>query len=116
MYLDPGDYGYKAHHVQVPERPLTEAELDSPALASLVPLKWQTNPFHNHFIYADPETPDDEIMDVGEAFLHEAYIKWARDENLDLKNPPFTFPTTFDSGLLAARVQFLRAARLQRRA
>ena len=115
MYLDPGDYGYDVHHVQVPERPLTQEELDDPALAVLVPLEWQTNPFHNHLVYVEPDTPDSEVMDIGEAFLYEAYIKWASDERPNLKNPPFVFPAMFDSGALAARVQSLKVAKLERK-
>ncbi|KKL83936.1 hypothetical protein LCGC14_1969750 [marine sediment metagenome] len=115
MYLDPSDYGYDVHHVQVPERALTEAELDDPGLAALVPLVWQTNPLHNHFIYVEPSTPDSQIMDIGVAFLHEAYTKWASDEKLDLKNPPFEFPATFDSGALAAKVQSLKVTKLERK-
>ena len=95
MYLGPGDYGYDVHHVQV------EGE-------------WHTNPFHNHVIYVEPDTPDKEIMDIGEAFLHEAYTKWASGEKLDLKNPPFAFPATFDSGALAARVKALKPTKLER--
>ncbi|KKL44897.1 hypothetical protein LCGC14_2361100 [marine sediment metagenome] len=115
MYLSPSDYGYDVHHVQVPGRALTQEELDDPTLGALVPLKWQTNPFHNHFIYVEPDTPDNEIMDIGEAFLHEAYTKWASDEKPDLKNPPVAFPATFDSGALATRVQHRKATKLERK-
>ncbi len=96
MYLDPDDYGYDVHHFEV------EGE-------------WQSNPFHNHFIYVEPDTPDKEIMDIGEAFLHEAYIKWASDEKLDLKNPPFAFPATFDRDALATKVQSLKTTKLERK-
>jgi len=115
MYLNPGNYGYDVHHVQVPERALTQEELDDPGLAVLVLLKWQTNPFHNHFIYVEPDMPDSTIMDIGEAFLHEAYVKWASDEKLDLKNPPFAFPTTFDSGALTTKIQSLKATKMERK-
>jgi len=80
-----------------------------------LPRVWQTNPFHNHFIYVEPDTPDNEIMDIGEAFLHEAYTKWASDEKPDLKNPPVAFPATFDSGALATRVQHRKATKLERK-
>ncbi len=114
MYLDPGDYGYDVHHVQVPERPLTQEEQDNPALAALVSLKWQTNPFHNHFIYVEPDTPNKKIMDIGEAFLHEAYTKWASGKQLDLKNPLVAFPTVFVSDQVAAKVQSLKTTKLER--
>ena len=96
MYLEPGDYGYDVHHVQVKG-------------------EWQTNPFHNHFIYVEPELPDKDIMDIGEAFLHEAYTKWASGERLGLRNPPVLFPAAFDSGALAAKVQSLKTTKLERK-
>ena len=91
MYLDEGDYGYAIHHVQVPERPLTEEELADPKLAKKVPKVWQNNPFHNHFIYVEPETTDEEIMEMGEKFLKWAYAKWTQGEKLNLHNPPVKF-------------------------
>jgi hypothetical protein len=63
FYLDKGDYGYAIHHIDK-----------------------QDNPFHNHFIQVPLNTPEKEIMDIGEAFLHESYIKWACDEKLNLTN------------------------------
>jgi len=104
MYLDEGDYGYNAHHVQVPVMPeegykgdvdgegRPKDEKDYQKWIDSLPKIWQTNPFHNHFIYVEPDTTDDEIMDIGEAFLQEAYIKWAREEKLDLKNQPIKYP------------------------
>lgn len=115
MYLDPGDYGYDVHHIQVPERALTEAELADSALAALVPLKWQTNPFHNHFIYVEPDVSDKEIMDTGEAFLREAYTKWANGKRLDLENPKVMFPANFDRGKIEAKVQSFKTTKLERR-
>jgi hypothetical protein len=64
MYLAPEDYAYEKH---------------------------KDTPFHNHFIYVEPDTTNEEIMDIGEAFLHEAYIKWASDKELDLRNEPVQF-------------------------
>ncbi len=96
MYLEPDDYGYDVHHVQVDG-------------------EWQTNPFHNHFIHVVPDTPDDEIMDIGEAFLHEAYIKWVRGEKLNLKNPARAVPATFDRAKVEAKVQSLKATKLERK-
>ena len=114
MYLDEGDYGYDVHHIQVYERPLTEEELADPALAKKVPKVWQTNPFHNHFIYVEPETSDETIMDIGQAFLEEAYIKWACEEKLDLKNPPVIYPISFDVAGVDAEVQHLKTTSLER--
>ncbi len=99
MYLELDDYGYEKHYVQVPVFPpegypgkvdVTGAALDIKDYEKWVkglPLVWQNNPFHNHFIYVEPDTMDDEIMDIGEAFLHEAGIKWDTDSKLDLENP-----------------------------
>jgi len=118
MYLDEGDYGYDKHHVQVPERELTEAEIADPELAAKVPKVWQTNPFHNHFIYAEPDTPDKEIMDIAEAFLYEAYTKWACEQRLGLVNPPIERPTVIDNARIEAceiKVQHLKDTILERR-
>lgn len=115
MYLDEGDYGYVVHHIQVPERELTQDELGNPALADLVPKVWQNNPFHNHFIYVVPETSDKEIMDIGQAFLNEAYIKWTSNEKLDLKNAKVRFPASFNKTKVEAKVQHLKATKLERK-
>ena len=118
MFLDEGDYGYDKHHVQVPERDLTEAEIADPELAAKVPRVWQVNPFHNHFIYVEPDTADGEIMDIGEAFLHEAYIKWACEQKLDLVNPPIERPTVIDNTRIdacEAKVQHLKENVLERK-
>ncbi len=118
MYLDEGDYGYDVHHIQVPERPLTEEELANPKLAEKVPKVWQTNPFHNHFIYVEPETSDEEIMDIGQTFLEEAYIKWTCEEKLDPKNPPIKFHMFVDEQRLRAvedKVKHLKETVLERK-
>jgi len=118
MYLEPGDYEYEKHYVQVYERSLTDAEALDPDLAERVGKVWQVNPFHNHFIYIEPDTPDPEITDIGQAFLEEAYIKWACDEKLDLKNPPVNFPMSVNTARLNAvgdKVKHLEATILERR-
>ena len=116
-YLDEGDYGYDKHHVQVPERALTEEEIADPELAAKVKKVWQNNPFHNHFIYVEPDTTDGEIMNIGEAFLHEAYIKWACEQKLDLENPPVKFYEVDKTRLKAceAKVQHLKETKLERK-
>jgi len=100
MYLDKGDYGYNIHHIHLEESPGKRV--------------WQTNPFHNHFIYVEPETTDVEIMDIGQAFLEEAYIKWSCDENLDLKNPSEKFNTFSDKVKVEAKVRHLKETVLER--
>ena len=104
MYLDKGDYGYKTHYVEMPVMnegkdypgkrdengwPVDMDELNK--WTATLPKAWQNNPFHNHFIYIEPDTTDEEIMEIAEAFLHEAYVKWASDEKLDLDNTGLPF-------------------------
>lgn len=129
MYLELDDYGYDKHHVQVPVIPEAgyPGKVDSLGqpidmedcnkwLDSL-PKVWQNNPFHNHFIYAEPDVTDEEIRDIGEAFLHEAYIKWACEQKLDLVNPPTEKPTVDSARITAceAKVQHLKDTVLERK-
>ena len=132
MYLDGKDYGYDKHHIQVPVIPKegypgkvddTGMPLDikdfNEWLDSL-PKVWQNNPFHNHFIQVEPDTTDKTIMDIAEAFLHEAYIKWACEEKLDLVNDalPFKKPSVIDDARIAAcetRVQSVKVIVTERR-
>ncbi len=103
MYLDKGDYGYEKHYVQV--------------LNSL-PKVWQLNPFHNHFIYVEPEITDKEIMEMGEKFLKWAYAKWTQGEKLNLHNPPVKFHISpIPERLLAVneKVKYLKETILERR-
>ncbi len=93
MYLDEGDYGYEKHLVTITDDGKAVDPVTGLTYGGAVPgptIK-QVNPFHNHFCYFEATTPADEIMAVGEAFLHEAYIKWAQGLPLDLVNPPFKF-------------------------
>ena len=127
MYLDPGDVGYEKRYIQVPVVPpegyqgkvdAKRAALDGDdynAWVKGLPKMWQNTPFHDHFIYVEPETSDGEIMDIGKAFLQEAYIKWASDEKIDLKNPRVKFPTYFKRAKIEAKVQHLKATNLERK-
>lgn len=97
MYLEEGDYGYDRHVVEVTlaadsVEPMSDAvvKVDAPKTVK------QVNPFHNHFAYFEPGVSDEEVLAVGEAFLNEAYIKWAQDLPLDLVNPPPKFPLAAD--------------------
>lgn len=99
MFLEEKDYGYEKHHAYIPiipkgtvyDGPKNEfggiTRDDMKKWFDGFPHEWRDNPFHNHFIYVTPETSDEDIMDIGESFLHEAYIKWSSDEKLDLINP-----------------------------
>ena len=105
MYLEPDDYGYEKHLVTMtkdgravdPKTGLTYTSVDpegnDPPVEGEDPGETiqQVNPFHNHFAYFDATATDEEVLAVGKAFLHEAYIKWAQDLPLDLLNPPPEF-------------------------
>lgn len=136
MYLDPTDYGYEKHHIQVPDfiDQVYPGEVDTNGVpinkkqynsweASL-PKVWLNNPFHNHFIQVEPETTDKEIMDIAEAFLHECYIKWAQDISLvGSEQPrndalPFKKPQIIDAVRIAAceaRVQSIKTITEERK-
>lgn len=126
MYLDENDYGYDKHHILVPIIPeegyLGKVdEMGSPidikeydTWVDSLPKVWQNNPFHNHFIYVKPETLDEEIMDIGEAHLHEAYIKWACELKHDLENPKVKFPSSFDKEKVKLKVKHLKETTLER--
>lgn len=115
MYLDEGDYGYEKHRTQVPERPLTDKELADQVLADLVPKVWQTNPFHNHFIYVEFYITDKEIMNIGEAFLKAAYAGWSCNERLVLRNQPVRFHEIGNKTKVEAKVRHLKETKLERK-
>ena len=93
FYLEKGDYGYDK--------------------------KKADTPFHNHFYYVDPDISDDEILDIGEAFLQEAYVRWMTGSLPAMFNPAIEFPVkrvldfslpqvTFNSSRIANRIQELK--------
>ena len=128
MYLDPGEPGYDKHHIQVPVIPEEGYrgkvdEMGNPIDIEAykkwldgLPKAWRNNPFHNHFIYVEPDATDEEIMDSGEAFLQEAYQKWSASKALDLKNKPHATPAMTGARKTAcqAKVQHLKATTLER--
>ena len=129
MYLYPDDYGYEKHHVQVPVIPAGgyPGKVDKEGSPidingynkwiDSLPKVWQNNPFHNHFILVEPTMSDEEIMNIGETFLREAYDKWSANNQLDLKNAPVSYPVTIDSTRLSAidsKVQHLKTTSLKR--
>lgn len=117
MFLDTSDYGYDKFRVEVYERDLTETELKDETLATLVPKIWQTNPFHNHFIYVDPILTDTEILDLGEILLKEVYREWQNDSKIDLKNKPLVPIEKTDIRLTVCKNRLieLQAVSLERR-
>jgi hypothetical protein len=129
MYLYPGDYGYEKQYVQIPVFPeegypgeISEggSPVDAGEYESWVnglPKEWVNNPFHNHFIYVEPTVSDEEIMNMAEMYLKEAYEQWSNNEAIDLKNPVIFWPSTVDEERLAAveaKVQYLKTASLIR--
>lgn len=116
-YLDSTDYGYDKTRAEVYERELTEAEMKDEKLANLVPKIWQTNPFHNHFVYLDPSLTDTEILNLGEALLKEAYGKWSMNSKIDLRNKPLIPAEKNDIKLIACKNRLieLKAVDLEQR-
>ena len=94
FYLEPGDARYEERHVQVPiipeggypgevddeGTPLDQEHYNS-WLESL-PKQWQDNPFHNHFVYVDADTPDAEIKQLMAETLEEFHGIWAKGEEI----------------------------------
>ncbi len=70
--------------------------------------EYEDAPFHNHFIRVGPDITDSEIMDLAEAYLHEAGIKWYRDLPLDLANSPIKIPVS-EAKACEVRVKTLKA-------
>jgi len=129
MYLYPGDYGYEKHYVQIPVIPVEgySGEIDKDGRIintdeyenwiNNLPKTWVNNPFHNHFIYIEPTMSDEEIMDIAEIHLKNAYNQWSVNEKIDLKNPNIIWPLVVDSDRLAAveaKIQHLKTTILIR--
>ena len=129
MYLEPTDYGYDKHHVQVPVIPEEgyQGKVDAwgnPVNAKhfekwidALPKKWQNNPFHNHFIYVEPTISDESILAIAEETLHQAYKKWSADTFPDVKNAPYAKPIIDAARITAceAKVQHLKDTALERK-
>ena len=113
MYLEPDDYGYEKHHIQVPIIPEGgyPGEVDAmgqpvdikayDAWIKSLPTVWQTNPFHNHFIQVEPDITDNGILDIGVECLKETYADWAASKKPEPKNKPHILPVLID----AARIK-----------
>lgn len=130
MYLEPGDYGYNKYYIQEPIFPKEgyQGKVDENNFpidledynkwVKSLPANWVNTPFHNHFIRVSADTSNEEIMDIGEAFLHEAYIKWATDSAIDLVNENEVHPliiTELDKILLSSKIQSLKTMPLERK-
>ena len=130
FYLKPTDARYDEHHIQVPVIPEegypgeVDAEgrpVDMDAYDDWIeslPKKWQNNPFHNHFIYVEPDATDKEILDIGEAFLDESYDDWSHNKKPKPKNKPVKYPESVDDKrqkACEAKVKHLKETILERR-
>ena len=94
FYLEPGDARYNEHHVTMPvipdggypgkkdEHGRPKSADDARAWVESLPKKWQTNPFHNHFIRVPLNATDEEIAQQADTFLPQFYGKWQRRERL----------------------------------
>lgn len=103
MFLDPTDYGFDKHRVQVPIIPETGypgevGEMNQPkdpaqhkAWLDGLPKQWQTNPFHNHFIYCEPDVSIGEIEASALEILDTIYSMWQNDINPSVKNQKVKF-------------------------
>ena len=97
FYLEPGDARYNEHHVNMPvipkngypgkkdEQGQPESMDDARSWVDSLPKKWQTNPFHNHFIYVALDATDEEIAKQADALLPQFYGQWQRRERLGVK-------------------------------
>jgi len=108
MFLDESDKNFKTHYVYVAVMPDSGYPGEHDKNGSPVDIKefekwidnlphvWQVNPFHNHFIHVEPTIKDNEIMEIGEKFLKEAYIKWNAGNEIRLFNdrPRFLIKTS----------------------
>lgn len=96
FYLDPGDYGYEKHHIQ----------LDG---------VWQNNPFHNHFIQVEPDRTDAAILAIGDQLLIDVYALWEQEKEPFVKNKAVIFPLVVDEAKRSAcnaKIQHLKEINL----
>jgi hypothetical protein len=106
FYLDPTDYGYNKHHIQVPvipkeghpskmdERGNPLDMIDYQKWIDGLPKVWQDNPFHNHMYYFEPDVTEEQIKTVGQTICKVAKAEWDKDKMPRLVNVGIKFPTT----------------------
>ena len=94
FYLEPADFGYDVHHVQVPNftgqvYPGKVDEYGTPidkdaykAWAESLPKVWQNNPFHNHFIYVAADAQEDDIKQAMKDCLKEFGDIWSSGKDV----------------------------------
>lgn len=95
FYLEPGDPRYEECHTQVPIIPLGgypgEVDIEGNPInpadyetwkASL-PRLWRDRPFHNHFVYVDPDATTAEIRQLLTEAHDEFLGIWSKGEDID---------------------------------
>lgn len=88
MFLEPGDARHGEHFVQVPVFPPEgytgpkDNEDAYKAWVKSLPKRWQNNPFHNHYIYGDPDITDAEIKAQMEFHLANFYRAWSEHKSI----------------------------------
>lgn len=94
FYLEPSDPRYEEHHIQVPIIPeggypgevgADGSPVDQDAYNAWIeslPKEWQDNPFHNHFIYVDPDITEAEIKQLMAEALDEFFGIWTEGEDI----------------------------------
>ena len=97
FYFDPEDARYNEHFVEVDEM-------------------WQNNPFHNHFIYIEPDMIDDDLMDEAEKLCKDAYKEWEKNKQPNIKNKkkPYKERTPERIAECGIKVQHLKDTPLER--
>ena len=94
FYLDPEDDRYEEHHINVPVipeggyagskdkdgQPISVEDFDT--WRDSLPKKWQTNPFHNHFIRVRLDATSENIAAIADKLLPQFYGKWKNREEL----------------------------------
>jgi len=128
MYLDEQDYGYDKHHVQVPIIPKDgfPGKIEGPGVPvdieeykkwmDALPKEWINNPFHNHFIYTEPNITDEEILRIGEQLTKDSYILWEQNKILYLVNEKVNIVESIPGRVLACetKVAHLKTAILEK--
>lgn len=94
FYLEPDDPRYEEHYIQIPIIPLEGylGEVDTKgnpvdwndynAWLESLPKEWQNNPFHNHFVYVDPDITDAKVKQLVVDSLDEFFGIWAKGEDI----------------------------------
>lgn len=98
MYLDEEDARYEEHHIYVVDQscPIWQAGYKGAIDEEGRPVDytdyeewvdtchhiWRDNPFHNHFVYADPDVTEAEIQSLAEFHLANFYEAWQQGKTI----------------------------------